>query len=260
MRTPYESLELAADHFPGKSGPNALFIHALMGQRQLLNDFTADWRWQYGATLNVDLPGHGATPMPREDISIEATAAAVISAAQKHNLCDSVLIGQSMGALVAIQVAALAPELASAVVLLDPAPIVLDSSTREGWAGLYNMMVGTEYQQALDILIDAQSGPHDEPRRVSEREAIFRSTNASAITSSFASMLSWNGAEALAAVKAPILGIWAGRNSEPDVLLEYAPHALCGQVIASGHYVHTEAYDQVWAMLRRFVQINQLQA
>ena len=260
MPTRYKSLELASDYVaaPAANGIDAVLMHALMGRRQYLEEFASDWRGQYGATLNIDLPGHGDSAMPQEDISIEASAASIVECMQEHRASASVLIGQSMGALLALQVAALAPNLVRAIVLLDPAPIVLDEATRKGWAGLLSMMEGEQYPEALNILIDAQSAPMDDPDRVSERAVVFQQADPQAVTRSFASMLNWDGAAALSNIEMPVMGIWAGRNNEPDVLIEHVPHALCGQVVASGHYVHIEAKEPVWAMLQRFISVSDL--
>ena len=71
---------------------------------------------------------------------------------------------------------------------------------------------------------------------------------------SFGSMLDWSGESTLAKVTVPVAGFWSGRNGEPDALLEHKPEAMIGQVIASGHYVHLEATEQIQAMIKRCMQ------
>ncbi|NIB44889.1 alpha/beta hydrolase [Pseudomaricurvus alkylphenolicus] len=248
------NISLAYDLVEAEGRP-AVLIHALMGNRGFMDSIGQFWRQEHGATLAVDLPGHGESPMPLEPISISDSAKQVVALIKQQGLQDPIVIGHSMGGLVALEVAAQVPESVAGVILLDPAPIVFDDATRQGWSGLYEMLSGEGYQDAKAMIIDGQAGPYDNKQAVVSRADVFEKVAPEALIQSFSSMLQWNGAEALAKVKAPVAGFWGGRNAEPDVLLEHKADALIGQVVASGHYIHLEAREQVEAMINQALKV-----
>lgn len=250
--------ELLAHDLIEAVGRPAVFLHALLGHRQFMGGLAEWWRISNGSTLLIDLPGHGENPAPASPISIANSAGEIRRVVQAAGLEKPVLIGHSMGALVALEIAARHSDEVAAVILLDPAPVVLDLGTRSGWEGLLDMLQGDGYEEAKKILIDAQSGPYDDKTAVAGRAAIMEKIDPDTLIQSFASMLAWDGGSALPRISVPVAGFWAGRNSEPEVLLAHQPGAFIGQVIASGHYVHLEAADQVVAMINRCMEVWKL--
>ncbi len=93
----------------------------------LIHGFTCNlnhWKEQLSGVsggnrcVAVDLPGHGASPAPRE-ATIEALAEAVNSALDKLKLDDVVLVGHSMGCRVASETFSQSPERVRGVVHID---------------------------------------------------------------------------------------------------------------------------------------------
>jgi len=249
------SSNLLAHELVAKNGTPAVFMHALLGNRSFMQDMAVFWQENYGSSLTVDLHGHGESPMPSDAISINSSAAEVIKLMEHTGQQKSVLIGHSMGGLVALEIAAQNPDNVAGVILLDPAPIVFDAATREGWTGLLGMLQSDGFEQAKTMLIDSQSGTHDNAEAVAARREMMEQISSEALCQSFASMLNWDGASALSKITAPVLGIWGNRNNEPDILLDHKADALTGQVIASGHYIHLEAKEQVEAMIKRIMAV-----
>lgn len=68
----------------------------------------------------VTLPGHGASPRPREDLSVEDYAAAAGEAADRLGLDRAVVVGQSMGSQFSIALARARPDLVTGLVLIGP--------------------------------------------------------------------------------------------------------------------------------------------
>lgn len=69
---------------------------------------------------NVDLPGHGSAPKPKHLPTVPGFARAVWSALEKLGVQSPVLVGHSMGAQVAVEMAHQLPTAASKLVLLGP--------------------------------------------------------------------------------------------------------------------------------------------
>lgn len=250
---PTQSELLAHDVIEAEGRP-AVLLHALLGHRQFMVGLADWWRARHGSTLLIDLPGHGENPAPVSAISIGNSAGEVRRVVQAAGMEKPVVIGHSMGALLALEMAARHSDEVAAVILLDPAPVVLDPDTRSAWEGLLEMLRGDGYEDGKKILIDAQSGPYDDKTAVAARAALMEKIDPDTLVQSFAGMLAWDGENALSRITVPIAGFWAGRNSEPEVLLAHHPDAFTGQVIASGHYIHLEAADQVAAMINRCME------
>ncbi len=74
----------------------------------------------YGDTLILDLPGFGGTPKPGRQLSVEDYAALIAGTLDDEGVQECVLIGHSMGAQFAAEVAIIRPDLVSHAVLIGP--------------------------------------------------------------------------------------------------------------------------------------------
>lgn len=116
--------------------PTALFIHGAGHDHSvwmLQTRYFAHHGWN---VIAPDLPGHGRSSGPALQ-SIEDLAHWIITLAYKLDAERPVVIGHSMGALIALQVAATAPELVSQLALvgvvapMPVAPALLDATLSE---------------------------------------------------------------------------------------------------------------------------------
>src|SRR6478752_5640920 len=73
-----------------------------------------------GEVVAFDLPGYGEAPEPRRVLTIERTADLVAAYLGARVRTPAVLIGHSMGAQVALEVAVRHPALADRIVLIGP--------------------------------------------------------------------------------------------------------------------------------------------
>lgn len=111
-------------------GPPVLLLHPLGVDRSF-------WRGVVPAltgreVLTYDFPGHGGTPVPDEPYTIEDLAAQAreLLARAGHGRVD--VVGVSLGGLVALQLAADAPELVARLVVVD-AVAVYPPPMQEMW-------------------------------------------------------------------------------------------------------------------------------
>ena len=79
------------------------------------------------SVLAPDLPGHGASDRPGAPLSVPELAGALAAWMRTCGLRDAVLVGQSMGAQIATELAAREPALVSGLVLVGP---TLDPTAR----------------------------------------------------------------------------------------------------------------------------------
>ncbi len=103
-------------------GPPIVFIHGLAGCWQ-------NWLEQLPAlaashrVVALDLPGFGASPMPREKITISSYARAVDRAMEALGLGAAAVVGNSMGGFVAAELAIAFPQRVERALLVSPAGI-----------------------------------------------------------------------------------------------------------------------------------------
>jgi pimeloyl-ACP methyl ester carboxylesterase len=130
----YAGDELAVVDFGG-TGPGILLVHGMMGRATTWHT-TAKWLTDLGHVIGYDARGHGLSDAPEGPYDRTAhvgDAAAVIEAL---GLGPAVVIGHSMGALTAWQLAGARPDLVRALVIGDMAAVVPDVQDR--WAAWLN--------------------------------------------------------------------------------------------------------------------------
>lgn len=126
----YGGTKLAVVDYGGE-GPGILLLHGMMGRTSTWGS-TAAWLTEHGHVVGYDARGHGLSEAPTGPYDRAAhvgDAAAVITSL---GLGPAIVIGHSMGALTAWQLAGAHPELVRAVVIGDMAAVVPDVQDR--WA------------------------------------------------------------------------------------------------------------------------------
>jgi pyruvate dehydrogenase E2 component (dihydrolipoamide acetyltransferase) len=124
----------------GGEGTPIVLLHGFAGD---LNGwlFNIDALREVGPVVALDLPGHGASAKDVGDGSLLSLAAIVASALDQLGMSQAHLVGHSLGAAVAIQIALLRPGLARSLILIAP-------------AGLEGANVSEAF---LDGVVDAQN-------------------------------------------------------------------------------------------------------
>jgi pimeloyl-ACP methyl ester carboxylesterase len=109
----------------GGEGPGALLLHGLAGTA-LEWDETASWLRESHRVLGLDQRGHGHSERRPEDVSPSAFVSDALTVIERLNLAPTLLVGQSLGGLIAFLAASKRPDLVSALIVVEATP------TREG--------------------------------------------------------------------------------------------------------------------------------
>ncbi len=110
----------------GETGPVMLFLHGMGGDRSHFQDQLAHFGGRYRAAA-WDAPGHGAS-VPWHDLSFAAMAEAAIALLDQLGTDTAIVVGHSMGGMVAQEMAAIAPQRLRALVLSGTSPAFGDPS------------------------------------------------------------------------------------------------------------------------------------
>ncbi|MBT2477740.1 alpha/beta fold hydrolase [Streptomyces sp. ISL-94] len=121
-----------------ESRPAVLLLHGLMG-RAFHWAGTARWLGEHRRVVALDQRGHGQSDRPPPDRDIasalgrEAFVADAETVIEQLGLAPVTLIGHSMGALTAWQLAARRPDLVEALVICDMRASALGDASQQDW-------------------------------------------------------------------------------------------------------------------------------
>ncbi len=249
------------------SGRPALCLHATGHDGKDFEPFAARMMGQGVKVVRADWPGHGASPMDKTGAAVSAQRYAEIAIALAEKVSEKqpcIIIGNSIGGMAAIRVAALHPEKVRALVLANPgglAPLDIVSRTaiavlkRFFTAGARNAFWFRSAFAAYYQLI--LPGPTMRCRR---REIVAASADRAELIAQAWSSFSRPDAdlrEELARLRCPVLFAWA-MNDRIVSWKRSAPAISCferGQVerFDGGHTAFLEDPDAFADAFLRFV-------
>ena len=237
----------------GRGDPPLVFVHGVACHRGFwpaqLRYFAPDHR-----VLAVDLRGHGESDAPRQAYTMRGFADDLAWSCSELGIQRPVVIGHSLGGLVALELAAAYPDCPGAIVLID-AVLVPGGDRAEAVDTLVAGLHGPAPDQTLRAYFETFFGPYDQPQRKAWilEQAVRTPPH---VTSSVwkESLTSWDDAEALQRCRVPLLYLDAGTpNSDLDRARELQPRMVTGRTVGSGHFSQLEVPDQVNAMIARFL-------
>jgi len=124
-RQQHDDLTIVVERFPGPDGEQPsvarsyVLVHGIGVSSRYFRPLAAELA-KTGRVYLVDLPGYGAAPDPRRDVSL-ADHAAVLAGFLRHTgLVNPVIVGHSMGTQIVSLLAARHPDVADTVVMMAP--------------------------------------------------------------------------------------------------------------------------------------------
>jgi len=175
----------------------------------------------------------------------------------KLDVIGPVVIGHSLGGLVALDLAAADPNRVAAAVLID-SPVLGGGERASGVQELVAGLRGDDSERVLREYFATFFGPHDNPERETwiMNEALRVPPHvASSIWEE--SLRGWGDAAALRRCQVPLLYLDAGTpNADLARATELNPTMLVGRSVGTGHFSPLESPEQVNAMLGRFLSVG----
>jgi pimeloyl-ACP methyl ester carboxylesterase len=205
----------------GGSGPPLLFVHGLGGcwQNWLLNipEFMESHR-----VIAPDLPGFGESQMPAEKVSIKGYGKVLDALCDTFDVDRPVVVGNSMGGFVGVELALAFPTRVERLVLVSAAGLSIESQRREPlltgarvwaasatWIGARGRSVLTRPRMrrlGMQLLVRY-------PERLSSQLTfeLVRGTGTPGFVPAMKALLSYSVRERLGDIEVPVLVVW-GRN------------------------------------------------
>lgn len=206
----------------------------------------------------LDLRGHGRSDKPQTSYTIDAFADDVLWVCGELGLSRPILIGHSMGGIVAFDAACRFPELPGAVVMIDSS-VVLPAAVRIAIPQFLERLRGPDYAAAMRAALTSTFFlPTDDAARREQILDVMASVPQHVIVAAYAGLAVYNANAVASRLTAPSLYIAANEpapRADMDRLKNLIPNMHRGQTVGAGHFCQLEVPVQVNAMIDRFLDI-----
>lgn len=240
----------------GSGLPTFIFIHGGGADTSHLApqfNFFSD----YGTAINIDLRGYGKSDKPEKFGTIEQYAKDIAYLCQCLDINKPILVGHSMGGMVAVEFAAKYPLVPSALVLISSG-VLFPKAALDDEENVLRGLKSSTYRTAIQKLIDQICLPTDKFK--SHIEKTFFSISQAQWISHFETMFAWDkvAQDRVKACKLPILYIEDGGGCYSDLTLfsKLCPQLVIGKVVGSGHFPTLEVPEQVNSMIEDFLKMD----
>jgi pimeloyl-ACP methyl ester carboxylesterase len=204
----------------------------------------------------LDLRGVGQSDGPDEGYSIPDLADDVAAFCSTVGIERPVVVGHSLGGMIAVELAGRYPTLPSALVLVDPGPIDYLPETVAFFTGLAEQLEGPDGEAVRrEYVHDMGARDEELARWIVDHMCLPEQSIAAAV---IRGVSEWNGREPLARCAVPVLLLRAELSETTDVLRlrKIKPDLEVGITVGAGHFHQVEAAEQVNAMIERFLALS----
>jgi pimeloyl-ACP methyl ester carboxylesterase len=251
------NVALSYDDNGQEGSPAFVFVHGWTCDRSFFKP-QHDHFGRSARAVALDLRGHGKSPAaPDGDYSIDAFAGDVGALIDHLDLAPAILVGHSLGGVIACATAAAYPDRVAAVVMVDPAPFVMPDALVPVFQALRDQLNGPAADATRAGLIDGMFMVSDDAQRKAEITAAMSAVPMAIAAPAISQLFDFDGPAALAAVRCPIASIGSdGPVNDASKMKALNPNLLVGQTLAAGHFNQLEVPDQVNAMIEQFLRVS----
>ena len=240
----------------GSGEPPLLFVHGWCCDHTFFKP-QFDHLSSSHTVATVDLRGCGSSDRPEDGYDIPRLADDLAWLCDKLEIRRPIVIGHSLGAMIAIELAAGHPSVPLAIVADDPGPINPLPETRRIYEAFAAELESPDGEAVRRAWVEAGVGPTadaDQRRWIVETMC---SVPLKVAAAGIRGVNDWDGTGALARCKVPLLLLRSstGGSNDPARLLPFKPDLHLGVTVGAGHFHQLEAPEQVTPMVERFVQI-----
>jgi len=252
----HRGLQIAYDDTGHPNRTALVLIHGWLSKRADLAAVARAFRTSH-RVVSIDLPGHGESQVPEDEsrLSIPSFADDVAALCDELGLSSAALVGHSLGAAVAVDLAVRRPELAAAIVALDGV-VLMPSALLEGFAPLLAALRSPAWREALGGLLTSTFLPTDDPDLLRSLLADINQMPQHVAAAVAEQMTDWDAESAVAALGrsgAPVLAVDATDLSDLERFAILAPQLAVGRVVGVGHDQMLATPAQSVAMIQRFL-------
>ncbi len=239
----------------GSGTPPLLFVHGWTCNHTMFAPQIEAFRERH-RVVAVDLRGHGQSDKPAQAYTMPAFADDLAWLCRELGIERPVVIGHSMGGVIALTLAARRPEVPSAIVTVD-SPILPPKSVVDNLAPFLQALHSPGYREAQRAFISSQLFvPTDDPAIKERVIDTMTSAPQHVMASAFENLITPDQPALVADCRVPWLALFAAHPiTDLLELRRLCPHVVTGQTVGAGHFQQLEVPDQVNAMIARFLVV-----
>ena len=216
-----------------------------------------------------DAPGYGISPLPTGGLSIEGLAETAGRLLDRTGSRINIVLGHSMGGIIAPAVYAARPDKVHAVVISATAASFGQKTEAEQKTFLDERIAplkqGKSFRETAGAVLDSMFAPGSAGPMVDLVRSVALSTPADTFCAAIEAIVAYDGVPALRNIKVPLLAL-AGKHDKvgnPDnmqkIKSSFAPHADYFCLPNSAHYAFAEEHDLFNQHLLDFIR-NRVEA
>ncbi|HET7488472.1 MAG TPA: alpha/beta hydrolase [Acidimicrobiales bacterium] len=236
----------------GTGEPALVFLHPWSGDRS----FFAPQVEHFGGghrCLAVDFRGHGESDSPELGYAMGELADDVAWLCGQVGVDRAVVVGHSMGGIVAVHVAARHPDLVAGVVVLD-APILPPAGFAEMVPPLVEGVRSPAFREVTRQFQGQFAGFESDPARREALLGILVSGEHHVKVATLEHVFGDDNESALRGCRVPLLYVGSGRGfADLDRVRAACPQVEATDVTGAGHFIQLEVPDQVNAAIDGFL-------
>jgi pimeloyl-ACP methyl ester carboxylesterase len=204
--------------------------------------------------VSVDLRGFGESSSPPQKYTIDRYADDVAYVATKLGLEKFVVVGHSLGGLIALELAASHAERVIGLVVLESF-LVPSAQTRLALRGTFESLCQENGDELGVRLVAHLLGAGVDPAERERMLAVLGACPRHVLLSAFEGLLAFESAVAASQVKCPFLYVGTSHRYADEVELKrLCPQLVIERLDGKGHFFPIEAAEELNALIARFLE------
>jgi pimeloyl-ACP methyl ester carboxylesterase len=239
----------------GRGDPPLIFVHGWCCDHTFFQPQFEHFQSSHAVTT-FDLRGCGSSDQPKDGYDVPSLADDLAWLCDEIGISKPVVIGHSLGAMIAIELAARRPFVPSAVVADDPGPINPPPETRRIYEGFAMELEGPDGEAVRRAWVEDGVGTTADAEHRQRIVETMCSVPLSVAAAGIRGAVAWNGVAALALCMVPLLVLSSAPDgsNKPERLLPFKSDLHFGMTVGAGHFHQLEVPEQVTPMMERFLQ------